>query len=188
MTEKKHSFKKSFLIFLLVMTPPFWLLFTDEGSRVSDTALLWLLGEDEIKLDFAELDAGFNRQDIQTVYSDTDWQCGEQPTTFGNELCAARIGTFNGFPSQLLTFYFQNGRVSAVKLIYRDMYHKQILGHYIGVFGQPRNVASAVADGPQADEVLEWDLGSGVLLLKKEHSTSEEPSLLWLAAKPTANN
>ncbi|MCB1773030.1 MAG: hypothetical protein KDI88_05400 [Gammaproteobacteria bacterium] len=185
MAEKKHSFKKSFLIFLLVMTPPFWLLFTDEGSRVSDTALLWLLGRDEIKLDFAELDGGFSRADIETVYADTAWKCGAKTTTFGDELCAAGIGTFNGFPAQLLTFYFQRGQVSAVKLIYRGMYHEQILGHYIGQLGQPDNVAAAVAEGPKADEVLQWDLGRGMLLLQKAITTSAEPSLLWLAKAPT---
>jgi hypothetical protein len=184
MTEKTPSFKKSFLIFLLVMTPPFWLLFTDEGSRVSDTALLWLLGRDEIKLDLAKLDAGFSRTDIKTVYSDTDWQCASQQSNFGDELCAATIGTFNGFPAQVLTFYFRQGQVSAVKLIYREMYHEQIIGHYIALLGQPDNVAAAVAEGPEADEVLQWDLGKGLLLLQKEMSSSDEPSLLWLAASP----
>jgi hypothetical protein len=187
MAEKKPSFKKSFLIFLLVMTPPFWLLFTDEGSRVSDTALLWLLGRDEIKLDLARLDAGFSRADIKTVYADTDWQCARQQSNFGDELCAATIGTFNGFPAQVLTFYFRQGQVSAVKLIYREMYHQQIMGHYIGQLGQPDNVAAAVAEGPEADEVLQWDLGKGVMLLKKEITSSDEPSLLWLAATPRSD-
>lgn len=184
MSEKTTSFKKSFLIFLLVMTPPFWLLFTDEGSRVSDTALLWLLGREEINLELSELDAGFTRDDIQTVYADTEWQCNEQQSAFGDALCATPVGTFNGFPSRLLTFFFVDNHVNAVKVIYRPIYHEQIMGHYIGQLGQPSNVESAIAEGPDADEVLEWQLGSGVLLLKKELSGSDEPSLLWLAARP----
>jgi hypothetical protein len=182
MADKKPSFKKSFLILLLVLTPPFWLLFTDEGARVSDTALLWLLGEDEIKLDLGALDASFTRGDIRKVYSEPEWSCGEQATPFGEALCAARIGTFNGFPAQLLTFYFRGDNVSAVQLIYRSNYHQQILGHYIGRFGQPDNVAEAIAEGPDAAEVLEWTLDNGILVMKKTLTESDEPALIWLAA------
>lgn len=184
MAEKKTSFKKSFLIFLLVMTPPFWLLFTDEGSRVSDTALLWLLGEEEVKLDLGQLDADFNREEIQTVYPDLEWACNGQRSEFGDSLCAARIGTFNGFPARLLTFYFRSGRVAAMKLDYRENYHAQITGHLIGAFGQPGNVEAALAEGPDADSVLEWQLDGGTVLLKKDLTTNDQPALLWLARPP----
>ena len=181
MAEKKPNLHKTILILILVFIPPYWLLFTDEGSRVSDTALLWLLGEDDIKVNIKELDSGFSQQDIQRVYPDNEWQCGTQTTPFGNTLCAARIGTYNGYPSQLITFYFQDGRVSALKLIYRDQYHKQIMGHYIGELGQPGNVEAALADGPSADSVLQWELDKGVLVMPKDLDKGDEPSLLWLA-------
>jgi len=32
--------------------------------------------------------------------------------------------------------------------------------------------------------VLEWDLGKGVMLIKKELDKLDEPSLLWLASRP----
>ena len=184
MAEKKPNLHKTLLILILVFIPPYWLLFTDEGSRVSDTALLWLLGEDDIKVNIKELDSGFSRQDIQRVYPENEWQCGNQQTSFGDALCTARIGTYNGYPSQLVTFYFRNDRVNALKLIYRDQYHKQIMGHYIGELGQPSNVEAALTEGPDADNVLQWDLGQGVLLLKKELGKLDEPAMLWLAARP----
>ena len=43
MAEKKPNLHKTLLILIAVFLPPFWLIFTDEGSRVSDTTLLWLL-------------------------------------------------------------------------------------------------------------------------------------------------
>lgn len=184
MPEKKPSFHKTLLILILVFIPPYWLLFTDEGSRVSDTALLWLLGEDDIKVDITKLDSNFTQQDIQTVYVENEWHCGPKQTPFGDALCAAQVGTFNGYPSRVLTFYFRENRINALKLIYRDQYHKQIMGHYIGKLGQPSNVEAAVADGPQAAEVLEWDLGTGVLLIKKELGKTDEASLFWLASRP----
>ena len=42
-------------------------------------------------------------------------------------------------------------------------------------------IAAAIADGPEADSVLEWQLDHGVLLIKKELGKTDEPSLLWLS-------
>lgn len=183
MAEKKPNLHKTLFILILVFVPPYWLLFTDEGARVSDTALLWLLGRVDVKVSVEDLDAGFNRDDIQSVYSENEWTCGSKNTAFGDSLCAAKIGTFNGFPARLLTFYFRNGQVSAMKVIYRDQYHRQIMGHYIGRLGQPGNVAEAMSEGPEAENVLEWQLAKGMLVMKKELAKPDEPALLWLAAK-----
>ena len=187
MADKKPSVHKTILILILVFIPPFWLLFTDEGSRVSDTALLWLLGEVDMKISLPDLDSQFTAKDIQTVYADNEWQCGERMTEFGDSLCGAQIGSFNGFPARFVTFFFRGDRLSALKLIYREPYHEQVSGHLIGKLGQPDNVAQALAEGPEADNVLQWDLGTGVLLLKKSLDKQDEPSLLWLATKPTVD-
>jgi hypothetical protein len=186
MAEKKPNLHKTLLILLVVFIPPFWLLFTDDGMRRSDTALLWLMGADEIKFNVIELNSSFTRQDIQTVFSENEWVCGDKETAFGNKLCATKIGTFNGFPSRLLTLYFRDDNISAFKLIYRDQYHKQFIGYFIQLAGQPDNVADAITDSPNAAEVLEWDLENGVLVMNKELGENVEPSLLWLAAKPVA--
>ena len=61
MAEKKPKLHKTLLVLVMVFTPAFWLLLTDDGMRVSDTALLWLMGEDEIKLNVREIDAGFRQ-------------------------------------------------------------------------------------------------------------------------------
>jgi hypothetical protein len=145
---------------------------------------LWLLGKDEIKLNVRELDGSFTRTDIQTVFGDINWKCAEQDTPFGNKLCATEIGTFNGYPSQVLTFYFLDDNISALKLIYRDQYHEQLLGYFIKQLGQPDNVEAALSEGPDAATVLEWDLDQSVLLMKKALGKGDEPSLVWLARKP----
>lgn len=183
MAEKTPNLHKTLLVLLLVFIPPYWLLFTDEGGRVSDTALLWLLGEDDIKISIADLDDKYSQQDIQTVYSDISWECATQQSPFGDALCAARIGTFNGFPSRLVTFYFSDDHSSALKVVYRDQYHDQVIGFFIGKLGQPGNVAKALASTPDADDVLEWQLDKGVLLIKKSLGKTDEAALLWLAKK-----
>jgi len=186
MAEKKPNIHKTIFFLILVFLPPYWLIFTDEGSRMSDTALLWLLGEDEIKFNVRELNSGFTRAEIQTVFSENEWHCGAQDTPFGDNLCATQIGTFNGYPSRLLTLYFIGDNISAFKLIYRDQYHRQLLGYFIKQLGQPSNVEQAVSDSPDAASVLEWDLKQGVLLMKKELAKGDEPSVVWMASKPPA--
>ncbi len=184
MAEKKPNVHKTILILILVFIPPYFLIFTDEGSRLADTALLWLLGEDEIRINLKELSSEFTREEIRTVFSAVEWKCGDQRTEFGESLCASRVGTFNGYPSQLLMLYFRDGGISALKLIYRNAYHKQLIGYLIEQFGQPDNVEAAVSEGPAAADVLEWTLDHGIVLMKKELGESDEPSLLWLAARP----
>ncbi len=181
--EKKPRIHKTLLLLILVLVPPFWLLFTEQGARVSDSALLWLLGEQDIRLSLAELDRGFTRSDIVAVYREHSWQCRSRTTALGDSLCAASIGTFNGLPARLLIFYFRTDQLSAMKLIYRVPYHKQILSHCIASLGQPDNVAAAIAAGPAADAVLEWHLPSGTLVLKKTLGEPDEPALLWIATQ-----
>jgi hypothetical protein len=179
--EKKPNIHKTILILIMVFLPPFFLIFTDEGARLSDTALLWLLGKAEVRVNVAELDDGFTRDDIKNVYSEVEWHCGEQRTAFGDKLCTGEIGTFNSYPAQVLNLYFRGEHLSGMKLIYRDQYHAQIQGYLIGQLGQPDNVEEAVREGPDAAEVIEWGLRGGVLVMKKELDKGDEPSLLWLA-------
>lgn len=184
MADKKPNIHKTILILILVFIPPYFLIFTDEGSRLADTALLWLLGEDEIKINLKELSGDFTREEIQTVFSDIEWKCGDQQTDFGDSLCASRVGTFNGYPAQLLMLYFRGDSVSALKLVYRNAYHEQLIGYLIEQLGQPDNVEAALGEGPAAAEVLEWGLDRGVVVMKKKLGKSDEPALLWLAASP----
>ncbi|WP_078118433.1 hypothetical protein [Thiosocius teredinicola] len=184
MADKKPSLHKTLFFLILVFVPPYFLIFTDEGSRLSDTALLWLLGEEDIKVDIAKLDRSFSETDIKTVFAEHEWTCGEKQTPFGESLCAARIGTFNTLPARLITFYFVDQQVTGMKVNYREPYHEQMLGQFITAFGQPSNVEQAVSDTPDAAEVLEWRLDRGTLVMKKELAKQDEASVLWLAARP----
>lgn len=182
MAEKKPNIHKTILILIMVFLPPFFLIFTDEGTRLSDTALLWLLGKAEVRVNIEELDDRFTREDVITLYSDVEWHCGEQRTPLGDELCSGAIGTFNGYPAQVLNLYFRGGHLSGMKLIYRDQYHGRMQGYLIGQLGQPDNVEEAVREGPDAAEVIEWRLPGGMLVMKKELDRDDEPSLVWFAA------
>ena len=43
---ERKKLHKTLLILTLVIVPPYFLIFTDEGARISDNVVLWLFGEE----------------------------------------------------------------------------------------------------------------------------------------------
>ena len=172
---------KTLLILALVIVPPYFLIFTDEGARISDNVILWLFGEESIKLDLGELDASYRPEEIRKVFPELAWECRQEQTAFGDSLCAAPVGAVNDFPARILTAFFVADRIRALKILYREQYHDQFLGHLIAQLGQPKNVAEAVRAAADAAPVLEWDTGKGLVLMKKTLANGDEPAVFWLA-------
>jgi hypothetical protein len=106
--------------------------------------------------------------------------CGSDPP--GNHTCASRIGSFNGIPSREVRVYFADGRATALKVSYRDIYHNQLFEHLTRHLGQPKLPSPGTSD---AAAVLEWRTDFGHVILKQQLLEDEEPALLWLAgARP----
>jgi hypothetical protein len=172
---------KTLLILALVIVPPYFLIFTDEGARISDNVILWLFGERSIKLNLKELDAAYRAEEIRVAFPDLAWECRDEDTAFGDRVCTAPVGAVNDYPSRHLTAFFAGDRISALKIVYRERYHDQWLGHLIEQLGQPRNVEEAIREAPDAATVLEWDTGKGMVVLKKDLRPGDEPAMFWLA-------
>jgi len=180
---QRKKIHKTLLILALVIVPPYFLVLTDEGARISDNVVLWLFGKESIKLDFKVLDDSYRAEEIKKVFPDLPWECGERTTPFGDSLCTAAIGAVNDFPSRQLTAFFADGRIRALKIVYRKRYHQQILGHLIKQLGQPQNVEQALKETADAAPVLEWDTGQGMVVMKKALKQTDEAALFWLAVE-----
>lgn len=172
---------KTLLILALVTVPPYFLIFTDEGARISDNVVLWLFGEESIKLDLNQLDAAYRSGEIRRVFPELSWECRKEETSFGDSLCVAPVGAVNDLPSRRLTAFFVDDRIRALKILYREQYHDRLLSHLIEQLGQPANVAEAIKASPDAAPVLEWETGKGLVLMKKALGTGDEPAIFWLA-------
>jgi len=177
----KPKLRNTLLMLILVMTPPYFLIFTLEGNKISDSVVLWLFGQDTFDLNIKEMDSAFTQAQILEIYPDLTWQCDQRQSALGSALCVTNIGTFNGYPSRRVFFYFHNDQVTAVKILYRKTYHESILGHILQQLGQPENLVEALKDTPDTTEVLEWITMGGRVILKKEITDQDEPALLWLA-------
>ena len=181
-----HLFKlyKTLIIIAIVVAPIYWLMITEDGKRRTDTLVLWITGGDPININFKALDSQYSIQDWKKVYEDIDWQCKEQASTWGDEICYSEISSYNGIPARYVTIFFAKGFSSALKLVYRNLYHAQLGQELQKQLGKPERVNAGPGDAPDSNSILKWQTDHGVLLLKQElGSGEEEASLLWLPRK-----
>jgi hypothetical protein len=172
---------KKLLWLAVVFGPIFWLMFTDDGQRRTDTAMLWLFGEDEVHLEWSALDPHFTEQELKQVYTDLEWQCQEQPSAYGDALCATRIGVFNGIPARYITAFFHQRHLSAMKLHYRPRYHAQLLDQLRFQLGRPDEGANGSTAPPLPDGVIRWQTDHGMIVLKHKLNEGDEPAMFWLS-------
>lgn len=170
--------KRIFLVAIVVL-PMYWLLFTEDGKRRSDTLILWMMGGDPIDINFRALDNKYSQDDWKKVYSDIDWQCRTQQTAFGESMCFSEISSYNGLPARYLSVFFDNSHTSAVKLVYRNQYHQQLGQDLQQQLGLPLHKTGKTAD----DDVLQWQTDHGMILIRKSLKPDEEATLIWLAQK-----
>lgn len=180
MNLKLNPVYKRLLAVVVVIAPIFWLVFTEDGQRRTDSVVLFLWGESEIKLNLKALDDQFTEKDLKTVFPDIEWQCRDLKTEFGDRLCASRIGTYNGIPSHAIAVFFRNERINGVRINYRRIYHDQLVQQLWQQLGSPSKEKAAQEDKTASDAILRWDTGKGNVIVKQTLDKSEEPALLWL--------
>lgn len=178
MKKKLHI---TLLALLLVFVPPYFLVFTEEGNRVSDNALLWLFGQEDFNFNLAEAGSDFSREQVLKAYPDIDWTCGRVDSPFGTDACNAVIGSFNDLPAHRAVVFFADQQLSAVQIIYRAQYHAALLQQLLDTLGRPE-VDALAANAPEADVVLQWNTGKGTVVLKKTIRESDQPALLWIGS------
>lgn len=176
----QHDFKvpklyKTFLMLALVFGPFYWLAFTEDGQWRTDLALMFLLGKPEVNLALDALDSGQTEDQIRAAFPKLDLRCAEGANPFGNRLCAAAIGAFNGIPSSSLTLFLSDESLRAAKLSYRRAYHERMRDWVEGRVGEP--------DAPGQDaEVVTWTVADGLLLMPAGAlGREDEPALMWLS-------
>lgn len=176
-----HPLYKKLLLLALVFGPVVWLMFTDDGQRRTDTMMLWLFGEKEIRLDLQALDNHYSEGDINQVYADLDWQCQDRATAYGERLCVSRIGVFNGIPANYLTLFYRSDQLSAVKLRYRRHHHNALRQQLLQQLGQPELEERTNKNLTALDKINHWNMPHGQIIMKEALTESEEPALFWLS-------
>ena len=159
----------SLLAVAMVVGPAWWLLLTEDGRRRTDAVMLRLWGRPEVALDLTRL-APYGEAELLALYNHVQWTCATRAGPFGQRRCVAQIGVFNGIPAHSLAFYFHDGRLSALKLIYRRRYHGALLRQLHRALGGPSREAG----------VLRWSTGHGLLVVKARVAPSDAAALIWI--------
>jgi hypothetical protein len=179
------KFYKRLLLVAIVVGPMWWLVFTEDGQRRSDMALLYLFGDDPLYLNLKVLDDRFTEQEMRQLYPEIPWQCQEQASAFGVHTCVGKIGSFNQVPADYAKFYFGDSTLNAVKVVYSQNYHSILgkdLNHQLGNPLEP----FASDDFPVGEDVVRWRTDGGFVLAKKKLNKGDEPALLWLSSRQMA--
>ncbi len=180
MTPRLHPLYKKSLLLTIVLGPIIWLVFTADGQRRTDLALLYLFGKGELNLAMERLHGEMTEARFRALFPDLGLICDEGANPFGDRLCTAEIGAFNAIPARAFTLFLRGDRLSAAKLTYRRAYHATLKQQLAGRLGRPdqRSLSGPVfVEGP-----LAWKVGKGLLLLSsKEPETDADAALMWLS-------
>lgn len=181
MNLQLNPFYKRFLLLTMVLGPIIWLMFTADGQRRTDLALLYLFGKGELDLAVERLHAEMTEARFRELFPSLGLVCDEGANPFGDRLCTAEIGAFNAIPARAFTLFLQGDRLRAAKLTYRRAYHATLERQLTRRLGRPNRWSqpgfSVIVAGP-----LAWQVDDGFLLLSAEEPEADaDAALMWLS-------
>ena len=179
MTEKKRfqipRAYKTLLALAVVIGPITWLTFTEDGQRRTDLMLLGFMDEPFVEMRLDTLASAATEDQVREFLPKVQWQCRNARSAFGERSCTAAIGAFNDVPARYLVLYYDANALQAMKVVYREGYHRFLLTQLNEMLGKGENGAGGVT---------QWKTERGLVLMPREAGESEgELSLMWLSAE-----
>jgi hypothetical protein len=179
---KLPTFYKSLLMLALVFGPFYWLAFTEDGQRRTDLALMFVLGKPELNAALDAFTSGLTEAQFRETFPKLKLQCVDGTNPFGDRLCAAEIGAFNGMAASSVTIFLVGDGLRAVKVSYRRAYHEWIREWVERRVGDPDGPGVPGAAIDTNDGVVAWTVPDGLLIMRDGALAPEDdPALLWLS-------
>lgn len=179
---KLNPIYKKLLLLTIVFGPIFWLVFTEDGQRRADLVLISLLKDtEEMNIAFSKLRSTASESDIRSNFPDVPLHCENRKSRFGDRMCVSEIAAFNGAPASYAAVFFDQGRLSAIKMTYQPHYHdyvQQIVGYELG--------------NPVKDDdgrVWRWNTEFGAVLMSVDHpGKQDESTVIWFSGDQIARS
>ena len=174
----RRQLASRFLIFVLVVLPLLWVVFSEEGHRHTDLLFVKLLGKPSVDFALDGFHPGVDQQRMRKELPELEWQCAAVLGPFGDHACSAQLGAFNGIPAYEVTFFFITDRLSGVEIVYPPAYHRYLLSQLRGSVGDPVDLPGGRGEAP----LHRWRAGVGTLhaFTADAPPSNERPALLWL--------
>jgi hypothetical protein len=181
---KLHPLYKKFLLLAIVIGPFYWLVFTEDGQRRTDSVLISLLkGGESFNLAFGRLQGAAREADFQASFPDTEFRCEDGQTAFGDRVCRARIAAFNGAPAHSVATFFRQDQLTAVQLVYQPAHHDYVVQQLQRELGKPE------ADQAGTTPLHRWTTDGGVVITPATRPASlDESTVVWISAAQAAMN
>jgi hypothetical protein len=178
---------KTLLMLALVFGPFYWLAFTEDGQRRTDLALMFLLGKPELNAALDAFNGALSEAQIRETFPKLAFQCADGANPFGDRLCAAEIGAFNGIPASSVTLFLVGDGLRAVKVAYRRIYHPLMRDWVEGRVGRADDLPTSEENDETGDGVATWTVPDGLLIMRDgELAPEDAPALFWLSGAALA--
>lgn len=176
---KMKPWFKTLMLSVIVIGPIFWLMFTADGQRRIDAAMLYLFAGEDMLLDLKGLNSRLSEAELNQVYPKLDWQCRQQAGEWGDRVCSAAVSLWNDMPARQVSFHFKQGGLNAMQLDYRPRYHGEIIKQLQQQLGRPSKGSDGGAQG-----VIQWLLPAGIVVIKAELGPADQAALIWVPPPP----
>lgn len=178
---------KTLLMLALVFGPFYWLAFTEDGQRRTDLALMFILGKPEMNAALDAFTGALTEAQIRETFPKLGFQCADGANPFGDRLCAAEIGAFNGMPASSVTLFLLGDGLRAVKVSYRRIYHPLVRDWVEGRVGEADDARASEESEETGDGVATWTVTDGLLIMRDgELAREDDPALFWLSGAALA--
>lgn len=178
---------KTLLMLALVFGPFYWLAFTEDGQRRTDLALMFILGKPEMNAALDAFTGALTEAQIRETFPKLAFACAHGANPFGDRLCAAEIGAFNGMAASSVTLFLLGDGLRAVKVSYRRIYHPLVRDWVEGRVGPADDLPTSEASGETGDGVATWTVTDGLLIMRDgELAREDDPALFWLSGAALA--
>lgn len=120
-----------------------------------------------------------DQQTIKQTYHYLHHTCTSESSILGDSVCWSTISKFNGIDARLISFFFRNGKLSAVRISFAAKNQPELFSLLQKRYGQEREFGHH-ADS-YGNNIVGWIRPSGIVATNDRVEGDQESILLWLS-------
>jgi len=118
--------------------------------------------------------------EILQTYHYLHHTCTSEAGPLGNSVCWATVSKVDGVDARLISFFFRDDRLSAVRVSFSEEDHPKMLALMQKRFGPQRQFGQRT--DAFGNKIVGWIRPGGVIAINESVEGDEEPILLWTSA------
>lgn len=172
------------LAILLLLLAGLWIA-VDYRMSLAGSSLVDRLYAKPVVLDVDSLTGRETQSEIVQTYHWLHHTCVPESGPLGDRVCWATVSEFNGIDARLISFFFRNDRLSALRVSFAAEQHPEMFSLMERRFGAARPFGGRT--DAFGNNIVGWMRRSGFVATNDRMSGDEEPLLLWLSTSTVLN-